>query len=124
MAAQAPDLTDHNGLQAELSTRLTDLLASTAGGGMANPGGKSVPAIINTYALLNAGISAGLNLVPGPWGMLVAIPEIAAVMRNQMAALAKRDGTFHILEKMYVKQVGRLLGFSETDMEEAMAAVP
>lgn len=48
---------------------------------------KSVPSIINTYCLANAAISGGVSLVPGPWGMVAVIPEIAAVIRNQLAMI-------------------------------------
>lgn len=38
-----------------------------------------------------------------------------------MVTLAKRDGAFHITEKMFIKQVGRLLGFSDNDIDEIIA---
>ena len=34
------------------------------------------------YANTNAAISGGASLVPGPFGMLTVVPEIAAVTRN------------------------------------------
>jgi hypothetical protein len=37
-----------------------------------------------------------------------------------LIALAKRDGDFHITEKMYIKQVGKLMEFSEGDVAELM----
>ena len=51
------------------------------------PDKKSVPSIINSYSLTNAAISGGAGLVPGPWGMVAVIPEIAAVIRNQLAMI-------------------------------------
>ncbi len=51
------------------------------------PDKKSVPSIINSYSLTNAAISGGASLVPGPWGMVAVIPEIAAVIRNQLAMI-------------------------------------
>jgi uncharacterized tellurite resistance protein B-like protein len=51
------------------------------------PDKKSVPSIINSYSVTNAAISGGASLVPGPWGMVVVIPEIAAVIRNQLAMI-------------------------------------
>lgn len=51
------------------------------------PDKKSVPSIINSYSLTNAAISGGVGLVPGPWGMVAVIPEIAAVIRNQLAMI-------------------------------------
>lgn len=51
------------------------------------PDKKSVPSIINSYSMTNAAISGGASLVPGPWGMVAVIPEIAAVIRNQLAMI-------------------------------------
>ncbi len=51
------------------------------------PDNKSVPSIINSYSAINAALSGGLNLVPGPWGMVAVIPEIVAVIRNQLAMI-------------------------------------
>src|SRR5688572_24203502 len=51
------------------------------------PDKKSVPSIINSYSVANAAISGGASLVPGPWGMVAVIPEIAAVIRNQLAMI-------------------------------------
>jgi uncharacterized tellurite resistance protein B-like protein/uncharacterized protein (DUF697 family) len=51
------------------------------------PGKESVLSIINSYCLTNAAISGGASLVPGPWGMVAVIPEIAFVIRNQLAMI-------------------------------------
>lgn len=51
------------------------------------PDKKSVSSIINSYSVTNAAISGGASLVPGPWGMVAVIPEIAAVIRNQLAMI-------------------------------------
>lgn len=51
------------------------------------PDKKSIPSIINSYSITNAAISGGASLVPGPWGMVAVIPEIAAVIRNQLAMI-------------------------------------
>ncbi len=37
--------------------------------------------------------------------------------------LAKRDDDFHITEKMFIKRVGGLLGFSDNDIDEIMATI-
>jgi len=58
------------------------------------PDKKSVPSIINSYSLTNAAISGGASLVPGPWGMIAVIPEIAAVIRNQLAMIYDRHGVW------------------------------
>jgi uncharacterized tellurite resistance protein B-like protein len=47
-------------------------------------------------------------------------PDDAIGLLVDMVTLAKRDGTFHIAEKMFVKQVGKLLGFSDDDIDETM----
>lgn len=51
------------------------------------PDKKSVPSIINAYSMTNAAISGGVNLVPGPWGLVAIIPEITYVIRNQLAMI-------------------------------------
>ncbi len=238
---------DVKNLQAQLADKMMGIFD-----GVANEQGKyysehpdkipqrqDVDSIISKWANINMGISCGVGLIPGPWGMAAAIPEIAVIIRNQivmvyeigmaygkrevlkkellagvfasalgtggitlltmhggkilvrraslrvfqkmdrriapeeqeyvqtlidkagvsdeekiallgsidtdtnfsidyaafadvpdeaigllidMVALAKRDGTFHISEKMYIKQVGKLLGFSDADIEETMAS--
>lgn len=50
-----------------------------------------------------------------------ASPEDAIALLSSMTALAKRDDQFHITEKLYIRQVGKLLGFSEGDIDEAIA---
>jgi uncharacterized tellurite resistance protein B-like protein len=47
-------------------------------------------------------------------------PDDAIGLLVDMVTLAKRDGTFHIAEKMFIKQVGKLLGFSDNDIDETM----
>lgn len=42
------------------------------------------------------------------------VPSINQVLRPDC------DGTFHITEKMYVKQVGKLMGFAGNDIDEIM----
>jgi uncharacterized tellurite resistance protein B-like protein len=51
------------------------------------PDKKSAQSIINSYSLTNAAISGGVGLVPGPWGMVAVIPEIALVIRYQLAMI-------------------------------------
>jgi uncharacterized protein (DUF697 family)/uncharacterized tellurite resistance protein B-like protein len=47
------------------------------------PERKDIDAIINKWANTNALVAGAAGLVPGPWGMLAAVPEIAAVIGNQ-----------------------------------------
>ena len=49
-------------------------------------------------------------------------PDDAIGLLVDIVALAKRDGTFHITEKMFVKQVGKLLGFTDDDIDETMSS--
>jgi len=84
-----------NTLQNKLAEKMMgvfDLVVSDRSGHFAKhpdeiPDKKSVPSIINSYSLTNAAISGGASLVPGPWGMVAVIPEIAAVIRNQLAMI-------------------------------------
>ena len=47
-----------------------------------------VKGIIYKCSYTNATISGGAGLIPGPWGMAAAVPEIIAIVRNQMAMVA------------------------------------
>ena len=50
-------------------------------------------------------------------------PEDAVGLIIDMVALAKRDNEFHISEKLYIKQVGKMLNISASDLEEAMSSI-
>ena len=84
-----------NILQSKLAEKMMgvfELVVSDRSGHFAKhpdkiPDKKSVPSIINSYSVTNAAISGGAGLVPGPWGMVAVIPEIAAVIRNQLAMI-------------------------------------
>lgn len=84
-----------NTLQSKLAEKMMgvfELVISDRSGHFAKhpdeiPDKKSVPSIINSYSITNAAISGGAGLVPGPWGMVAVIPEIAAVIRNQLAMI-------------------------------------
>ncbi len=47
------------------------------------PQRKDIDAIISKWANTNAVVAGAAGLVPGPWGMLAAVPEIVAVIGNQ-----------------------------------------
>ena len=57
------------------------------------------------------------------YSAIKASPDDAIGLLVDLITLAKRDATFHITEKMYIKQVGRLLGFSDSDIEETIVAI-
>lgn len=48
------------------------------------PGAADIDSLIKKYSYQNGLISGGLSLVPGPWGMIAAVPEVAMVIRNQL----------------------------------------
>lgn len=54
------------------------------------------------------------------YSLIAKYPDDALGLLIDLIALAKRDGDFHITEKMYIKQVGKLMGFSEVDIAELM----
>ncbi len=49
----------------------------------ARPSRQEVEAIISRAANTNAAVAATANLIPGPLGMIAAVPEIMLVLRNQ-----------------------------------------
>lgn len=51
------------------------------------PSLESINKIIFDYSNKNALISGGTSLIPGPWGMAAAIPEIIAVISNQLTMI-------------------------------------
>jgi uncharacterized protein (DUF697 family) len=48
------------------------------------PTPQDVDSIVKGYSNQNAIIAGAANLIPGPWGMLVAVPELIAIIRNQI----------------------------------------
>ena len=40
-----------------------------------------------------------------------------------MIALARKDEEVHITEKLYIKKIGGMLGFSASDVDEVMASM-
>jgi ABC-type Fe3+-siderophore transport system permease subunit len=48
------------------------------------PSQQDIDSIVKGYANQNAVIAGAANLIPGPWGMLATIPEMVAVIRNQI----------------------------------------
>lgn len=48
------------------------------------PNKHELTSLINSYGYRNAAISGGCSLIPGPWGMAAAVPEIILVIQNQL----------------------------------------
>lgn len=66
------------------------------------PESSQVDALIRSNALANAAISGGASLIPGPLGMLAIVPELVAVIRNQVALIydiAAANGKKDVLTK-------------------------
>ena len=52
------------------------------------PSVSDVKGLISNCSYKNAAISGGVGLIPGPYGMAAAVPEIIAIIRNQMTMVA------------------------------------
>ncbi len=74
----------------------------------ANPTRDTVDDLIAAYANKNALVSGATGLVPGPWGMLAALPEITIVIRHQL---------------MMVYDIGVACGKRESMSKEVLLAV-
>ncbi len=61
--------------------------------------------------------------LPVDFQVLAAEPDEAIGLMVDLIAVAKRDGEFHITEKMYIKQVGKALNFEASDIDEMMSVV-
>jgi uncharacterized tellurite resistance protein B-like protein len=64
--------------------------------------------------------SLSVQRIEVDYSLIAKYPDDALGLLIDLIALAKRDGDFHITEKMYIKQVGKLMGFSEVDVAELM----
>lgn len=53
--------------------------------------------------------------------LVAAKPDSAIALLSNMVALANKDADFHITEKLYIRKVGGLLGFSQSDVDEVIA---
>ena len=53
---------------------------------------------------------------------LSSSPDDAIALLATMTTLAQQDDSFHATERIYIRKIGKLLGFSETDIEEVMAS--
>ncbi len=65
----------------------------------------SIDNIISDYSNKNALISGGASIIPGPLGMAAAIPEIIAVINNQLKMIydiAKANGQKEINKELLI----------------------
>ena len=58
---------------------------------------------------------------PVDFALFAKDPDEMTGMLIVLVALAQRDGEFRLAEKIYIKQAAKLMGVSESDVEEAMA---
>ena len=72
--------------------------------------------------LIREGLKSKAKL-PVDFQALATEPDEAIGLMVDLIALAKRDGEFHITEKMYIKQVGKALNFEALDIDEMMSVV-
>lgn len=49
-------------------------------------------------------------------------PDDAITLLSDLTALAKINEEFHITEKLFIKQIGKALGYSDNDIEEVLNA--
>jgi uncharacterized tellurite resistance protein B-like protein len=56
------------------------------------------------------------------YSLVSKIPDEAISLMVDLVGLAKRDGEFHMTEKLFIKQVGKLLDFSANEIEEVLTA--
>lgn len=113
--AESTDTTEQ-GIQAKLSERMMDLFETIVKERRsyyqknpdAIPSQAAAKEIISKYSYQNALISGGASLIPGPWGMAAAIPEIVLVIRNQI---------------MMVYDIGMAYGQSKVLTKELLAGV-
>ncbi|GAA5081868.1 TerB family tellurite resistance protein [Lysobacter panacisoli] len=52
--------------------------------------------------------------------VVAARPDSAIALLSNMVALARKDEDFHVTEKLYIKKVGGLLGFSSAEIDDVM----
>jgi len=57
---------------------------------------------------------------PIDYQVFINNPDESLGLMIDLVALAKRDQEFHITEKMYIKQIGKILGYAETDVVAMM----
>jgi uncharacterized membrane protein YebE (DUF533 family) len=52
---------------------------------------------------------------------LASRPDSAIALLSNMVALAQKDGQVHITEKLYIKRIGDMLGFSAAEIDELIS---
>lgn len=84
-----------------------------------NPSQNEISQIIQSYGNKNAVISGGAGLIPGPLGMAASIPEIVAVMKNQMNMIydvAKAHGHAKVEKELIIAVLFGAVGNATTGL--------
>ena len=84
-----------------------------------NPSKNEISQIIQSYGNKNAVISGGAGLIPGPWGMAASIPEIVAVIKNQMSMvydIAKAHGHAKVEKELIIAVLFGAVGNATTSL--------
>lgn len=55
------------------------------------------------------------------FGLFAQDPDQAVGLLMDLVALARRDGEFHVAEKIYIRKAAELMGLSHDDVKEAMS---
>lgn len=84
-----------------------------------NPSKNEISYIIQSYGNKNAVISGGAGMIPGPWGMAASIPEIVAVIKNQMSMIydiAKAYGHAKVEKELIIAVLFGAVGNATTSL--------
>ncbi len=84
-----------------------------------NPSKNEISYIIQSYGNKNAVISGGAGMIPGPWGMAASIPEIVAVIKNQMSMIydiAKAHGHAKVEKELIIAVLFGAVGNATTSL--------
>lgn len=84
-----------------------------------NPSKNEISQIIQSYGNKNAVISGGAGLIPGPWGMAASIPEIVAIIKNQMSMvydIAKAHGHAKVEKELIIAVLFGAVGNATTSL--------
>lgn len=112
-------------IQEKLSQGLADAVEKISNGretyfkNHSNPSKNEISQIIQSYGNKNAVISGSAGLIPGPWGMAASIPEIVAVIKNQMSMIydiAKAHGHAKVEKELIIAVLFGAFGNATTSL--------
>lgn len=112
-------------IQAKLSQGISDAIEKVSNEreeyykNHSNPSKNEISYIIQSYGSKNAVISGGAGMIPGPWGMAASIPEILAVIKNQMSMIydiAKAYGHKEVEKELIIAVLFGAVGNAATSL--------